>query len=545
MSITFPFSAKPTLTEQQVADIQANLEGQYLGASSPEYYPNATWDEQQAIYERANDYFYGTVLTQRAQKATKSGDHPLLYPLKINLCQPVAFLLAASLLGEYDDNHVLRWSVVPQKDNESQKAKAKAAEEIINDLFEQNDRDGLMITAASTSQIYGGSVLRARFDPSNHPELVIEAIPVEEFRPVWDSANRHRILEYFYTKIINRREAELKYGVNLDKSNDKDTVIYQEHWTEQRYEITIDGKPAKAPFDRDITLVGDNPYVDPFTKRQILPVEYFPTWIPSAGSFYGVCPIASVYGVQDEINTRLADMGDAVAQSAHRQMWVRGWTNAPRVLSLDPNNIMNLGLGVPNHASPELNALDPPVLPAGTAEFIETLMDMFRLLTFTPKVAYGIDEGSQRSAMTLVTRMHQLIAKTRVTRTFWMSSFQAFIRKLLVVALSKNLVPNLTADHLLLPAMTQFAPILPKDKEQTVNEIVQLASANFMTPEWAFELYGERKVEERVAQLKEYEQWKSKMAAAARPEPFGGQSSKTGQQQPKADQKAKEPPKSQ
>lgn len=516
----FGFTTRATLTEDQISDADSVTITKGLGLDTPGKYPVDTWSNQAEIYAAAYSYFTGEVLDTLAKTKTDDGEDSYLYPLKINLIQPIVFMLHAALLGEYDDDNVISWRARPRDDTEGAKTVADELGNFINQQFVQNDRDGLMVAQASTLQLYGGCIFRARYDPGAHTDtgIIIEGIPPSEFYPVPDSVNPHRILEYFFVRSINRREAELMYGVTL-KDDGSQTAIYQEHWTEREYEVTVEGEQALSPYTGD-PMKGPNPFVDPLTGRPFLPVEYIPAWRAPISDFYGVCPVDCLTGLQDEINLQMANIGDTVAQNAHRQMWIKGMAQAPDRLRLDPNTILNLGIGVPNHTDPELGVVEAPSIPSGTADFVSSLVGMIRNLSFTPPVVWGEDEGSQRSALTLAFRMYQLIAKTRTSRVFLTSGFSSFAEKLAMMAISKGL-SGIGEQHLRHEVLTEFAPSMPQDRLEMIDEISKLAAAKMISPESAVELRGVPDQDKEVELLKEYQEWQTKMMAEAQPSPFG------------------------
>jgi len=50
---------------------------------------------------------------------------------------------------------------------------------------------------------------------------------------------------------------------------------------------------------------------------------------------------------------------------------------------------------------------------------VHELLAHFRREVSVPAVAYGEDEGSQRSSLTLVTRMWPLVSHVKMERSFW------------------------------------------------------------------------------------------------------------------------------
>ena len=74
-----------------------------------------------------------------------------------------------------------------------------------------------------------------------------------------------------------------------------------------------------------------------------------------------------------------------------------------------------MGLG---NSKPTVHQYNRADLPSGSFDFVSSVVDFSRYSGDTPPVAYGVDEGSQRSGMTLSFRMWPLIHNGRTQRAF-------------------------------------------------------------------------------------------------------------------------------
>jgi len=240
----------------------------------------------------------------------------------------------------------------------------------------------------------------------------------------------------------------------------------------------------------------------------LIPYIYVPTR-RDLESFYGDCPGQGLMGIQDEINKRLADIGDYLNYSAHPIRWVRDFRGDHKTdLPVGPDTVWNLGKTINIQAPPSVGMLDAAPVPPGTYEHIGTLMSLTQDIVHIPPVAFGRDEGSQRSSMILVVRMWPLIQATRTSRIFWRSSLAQFneiiFRILNVMSTGESRVGDKVLGHRHKPSL---APILPKDRAELVNEVIQRVESSLMAPLKALEELGEEDPEEQLVQIKQWQEY--------------------------------------
>ena len=141
------------------------------------------------------------------------------------------------------------------------------------------------------------------------------------------------------------------------------------------------------------------------------------------------------------------------------------------------------------------------------------------MLTLWRIAIRDLGRNKRRSALTLIVRMYQLVCKSRATRVLWQSGFRSFINKLLMCCMSKNL-HGVKVEHLGHDILTQFAPIVPKERSAIVEEVVQLAGVDRISPERSVEILGNvDNEEEEVQRIKDFIDWQLKTEKKHAPQP--------------------------
>lgn len=102
-------------------------------------------------------------------------------------------------------------------------------------------------------------------------------------------------------------------------------------------------------------------------------------------------------------------------------------------------------------------------------DFTADLLKAYRREVDHPAVADGEDEGSQRSALTLTTRMWPLTSHIETERTWWTVGICGLL-KIVLTMLAKLKRENIIEEHAQEEFIIHWSPILPRDKESLVNE---------------------------------------------------------------------------
>lgn len=474
----------------------------------PGYYPNMLWMRQADRYSEYWHYYDGKRLEDEVEAGvTESGKPQLKYPLKINWAKLAVQKHSYALLGEYDETGILEFHAKKQSSPEDKPA--EEVDDFLEDVWDENNAMSMMPEQARIAHVCGGCVFKVAFDDRKKNKVRLEVILPDYFFPVWDGSDYHNLLEAIVSYRIPTQEAILKFGLKPEATTG-DTVLYWEKWTKDKYEITVDGQPAKMPHGL-LPYEGKNPYIDPDTGEGIIPFEYFP--VCRTGEFYGISIIPDIEGLQDEFNLRMADVGDAINEAVHPMRYGRNLPKQRKEIKLSRYKIINLGQNPPNQDPPEVAYVEHPGLPEGTSQFMGGLVEAFREVAHTPPVAFGVDEGSQRSALTLAFRMWPTTAFTRDTRAFWTAGFSSLNRKIMIINMVKAKQPRVKAQHLLYAIMTTWSAIIPRDREQLVSEQILLVQAKLRSPQVALRNLGD--LDDVDAEIERIKEWQDYLATLA------------------------------
>jgi len=443
---------------------------------NPSSYPNAEWSAQTERYEKLYKYFSGESLSETI--VADNGEDKVKYPLKINLAKVVAMLHTHILLGEWNDR-VFNWRVEYGTGNAADIA-------YLDQVYRYSKMNSQMIRQLLTHSVLGGHVWRITSDSTIPTKFKWTITPPEYFFPVYSSVDGD-LLEAFVSMTLSAAEARARYGITTDQ----DEVAYMEHWTKRKCEITIDDLVVKT------TAVIDG----------IIPYEYIPR-ANLAGEAFGLSVIEDVIGLQDEINLRLGDAGDAILRETHKEMVVSNVPGGIRSIRRE-KGVIDLGVGLGN-AKPTVHDYQKAAIPAGAFEFVNGMNEYLRHTTLTPAVAWGEDEGSQRSGMTLMLRMLPMLQAARTNRAFISDGLSSLARKTRILAKYAGVNVGTTSDY-----APDFAPMLPKDREQIVNEISLLRAVDGLSDERMLDLLDvpENKREEELARIRALREEKNKLEA--------------------------------
>jgi hypothetical protein len=420
------------------------------------------------------------------------------YPLGINLLEQACVNHRSALFGEYDVD-VLKFRVTSPKRRNTDVEKVEAA---LDQIWIESGRNSTFLEGGLITEALGGTVFRVMRNPY-HKRVYVRLLQPDAFFPVWDPHDYHTILECFVAYMIDGATANRKYNVKVDNSKNVDVLVW-EHWTQDFYDITVDGKEAFWDRGHHFPMSGSNPYRDPTTGRNVIPFEYFPR--DRAGRFYGIPLGKNMLGLQDEYNLRQADLGDATMEASHKYMFKR---NAPQAskLSRPRHGVLNeLGVGKPGPDKPDVFTVAAGEAPEASVKHASSVKGDARSSAYTPPVAYGEDEGSQRSALTLAFRMWPLTQSVRTTRGYWTDSFYRLHRKIIIVATvpGDNYGYNLEPRHVNYRFVPVWSPMIPRDREGLVTEVNTRKANGLISVYRAVELLEEREtefIEEEVARI--------------------------------------------
>jgi len=255
--------------------------------------------------------------------------------------------------------------------------------------------------------------------------------------------------------------------------------------------------------------------------------------------FYGESIInKTIKGLIKEMNLRFADTGDAISDDSHSSLIGRNIRDSVTNLQLpDGKKAINIGgatgLGA-GEKDPEIYAVNTKSASEPMLKFGEKLENLYRKEARHPAVADGEDEGSQRSSLTLTTRMWPLVAHVELERINWTTGLIK-LAKIILVMCERQGVYGITKDHIdNYETNIKWALTLPRDRDELVNEVAIRKKNNLGSLYHLISLFDD--VEDVDAEVARIEENIEKEAARAQKQSDSANGPTTSDKDPSADE---------
>ena len=471
----------------------------------------AAWDARNRVIDSWWDWFTGKTLEERdqSQPKGKDGTYPLKYPLQINPVRSAARLHAYALWGETQDTSepLVKITCQPKEDTDAARSLAAEADTAILDVEYENAARTQDLDMGLSSQSLGGMVMKVGWDPTdiNLPNGVrYEYYDPRSFHCRWRGKDYRNLWDAWILLKISK-ETALMYGVEL-----KQDGVYREYWGRGEHWIKIDDEVALDSNKNE--LKGDNPF-------GFVPFIYVPH--ERANDFWGNSIVeASVIGIAKELNSREADIGDYIRSGVNSSLWIaNNKTGYPVRKTLeDGQSIYHLGRSLGNEPAPQMDRVQAPQLPEGADKFSERLLENVRTTMSTPEIAYGKEEGTQRSGVTLYSRMWPMLAHVLQERGYWTEA-KTIRAEMTLKILAKMKRHEISEKHLGLRKRAKWHPMVPVDRQQLVEEVIRRRQEDAISIELMVEKFGDapdNKVE--VQRILDIEERAAELAAKSKPQ---------------------------
>lgn len=477
----------------------------------PAGFPIYLWQDQSSRYLKYWSWHTGEALEDIIGR-TKDGRDVFRYPLKINPVRDFARKHAALLFGEVPDTPtpLVQTLIAPEPlfGTPSQKSKDTGVflSNFVNKVWTQSNGRSIQYENGSISQFLGGSVFQIKYQPWRKDLLIpftVKNIYPNYFLPLWQSDDYSDLLECWVVYLVDPVMAKIQWGIEVQGQR---PVVYSEHWTKDHYTISVNSQPLEATYPNG-QKINYKHQPNPFG---LVPFVYIPRL--REGSYYGSSLIPDIEGLAYELNARAADEGDAMRKTVHQKYTGTNITGEIKYRKLDENGnqFIDLGNTSPmNDETPEIKPLEPPKWDKSYSDHKEWLRgEMLRNANLGP-IAYGEDEGSQRSALTLAFRMWPSTIIAKAQRTFWTDGMIQCAKYILRMAQIKGI----RVDNREIPAdfektmsiVPQWLPMIPRDREALNLEVANRLQSGSMSPEHALEVFAD--TPDKEAELKLIKDW--------------------------------------
>jgi hypothetical protein len=495
-----------------------NIDPKHLPKSFPYY----LWRDQQARYYDYWSWYTGEALTDMIE--SKDGGEPIeRYPLHINPIRNFAHKHAAVLLGEDVFNTpspLVKTVATPLQDlsgiegfKEEDRRLAMLTQNIVNEVWTMSKGRSLQTENAILTQFLGGCVFQATWEPWRKDlriPIVVKKVVPDYFLPIWEEGNPWNLLEGYVVYRTPRAVAEAQHGLPTTNSA-SGYSIYVEHWTRFNYSIFLDGVPLTSKFSgKKITYDNlENPF-------GFVPMVYIPHI--RTGNPYGESIVEDTRGITKELNARAADKGDYLRDAVHRKYFATDVVKAPEALAFKKLGFTAINLGATSavtKATPAITTIEPPPLPEGIAGMTDEIWNQALRAGNMGGIAFGEDEGSQRSALTLAFRMWPTVSHAGQERGFWndgLSTFASYILQMVQIKQGELKVQLPDDWQHRIQLSQQFSPAVPRDREQQVDEVIRRFQAGLISPEAALTALGDVDyIQQEIAQIREWLEFQSEL----------------------------------
>ena len=447
-------------------------------------FPYEAFMIQQELYAYRERWYKGKPLNEKFvdQKSQKSIEK---YPIKVNPLPGTARKHAALLLGqgrgsEYIDNIPLQFNLTfKDEEKEVEKPLAKVAEEMLTDILEDSFASALFSKSAILSQYLGGAVILGSYD-AEEKVITISSPTAKEFFGIPDGPNDWALSECWIVREITASDAQERGYKKPKLKLAPNVYFYIEHWTKKKYQISINGQVLQKA---GVPLSGVNPY-------KMVPAVYIPHL--REDTFIGVSLVTqAIEGIIKEMNLRWADQGDAASIDAHNLIVAKNLRGSPKAESVAGREYVDLGSGQSisgANTDPSMEALSTTSMSDPALKLSAELKTLYRREVNHPAVADGEDEGSQRSSLTLTTRMWPMIQEVEVERKLWSTGLGVVAKILLRMAKEKNL-HEITDKHLKPKVTIRWAPMMLRDSAEVTNEIATRSASEITSKKVLAEKY--------------------------------------------------------
>lgn len=487
-----------------------NLADMTVGATPPPLSvrpgpPLTAWFNQAQNYRKWWRWYTGEELRRVDGNArTSTGEPAYVFPLHINAIKWVTSKHVAALFGDVPDQADCLVKVNFLNQDGVKDDACEHAARVINTIWEESNGREIQLEAATVSQFLGGCFFFPRYEPTN-PRLTygirFQMVLPDFVVPIFSPADYWTLDEVWMMYFITVEEAKTRYNVDVQGVGGK--VIYAEHWTKDRYEIQVGGQVVTMRVG-DVEMVMSQP--NPFG---FVPVVYIPH-PPRVGTYYGQGHVDDISGMVEELNRRVSDIGDFVDEVSHRLLVMRNVNAKVSEQKITARySSINIGAGsaiATGKGEPEIYQITMDSAGTIQHEFVRLLLEMIDRSANLSAVAHGMDEGSQRSGVTLATRMWPLAAHAKDERTMWTTGLRDLhrmaLRMVMYAQKMGGFAAKITEEHLALKPQIGWNSMLPLDRDALVNEMVQRFSMNLVSREQALrELHDGSDVSEEIARI--------------------------------------------
>jgi hypothetical protein len=485
-------------------------------ASGPSsIYEGSEWASRREEYQGYRDIFDGGEWEEITGVADPdTGQSTLRYPLQINPAAKVCRTHRAVMFGMREDTSSLPVKTLVSADGGGTREEQLKLQQFVNSIWRDSQGAPMLEEAGLLLQIYGGHYFKVAWEFWNSSlpyRIAVRSLKSPGWcLPIYDIYDPWHLLEAYIGYKIPASVAKVKYGITVDK----DEVLYLEHWTRETWKITVDDKvPVMQSGKETFPLEGEHEW-------GLVPIVYIPH--ERTGSFYGESLIADMSGLARELNARMADIGDAVRETAHRMLVLRnarsrGAIKVRKILSGGRfvGEVVDIGDApvVTGAKDPDLFAVDNQGVPESVASFPGALWKEIRRQADVAAVAMGDEDmgGGRITGPVTAWRMFPSIAHTMTERAAFSTGLNIIAGIIATIAAEREragayaqlgiAAPGIASDASTMKLKQVWYPPVPIEDIQKVQALTLRLQSRGVSLHTYLERLGEDNVDEEIERI--------------------------------------------
>lgn len=458
-------------------------------------------------------------------------------PLLINRVKGIVDKHNSYLWGQWKKN-LVEWRVTPIGKDDMEPDELEEAtrygrkiKRFWEKILKDNKFNKTLWQASKNSGLFGDGIMECRYDERQR-RIVIESVLPEYFHAMWDISDMQTLTEVIIAYPIDRVVALEQYGTS---GNDQ-FIGYQainphylpgigvlwKRWSTTSFQVWVD----------DVNVINaPNPYMPIYQGNWypgIIPFTHVPN-MQGGSEFWGYGDAEGILYLSDELNRRMADMGDIVNSHSHPIITLTKYTGEQTDLPVGPDALWDLGR---EGVAERLEGKGPPPEVMAYIQAVKT--EMFETANM-PEVAFGTRASSGQShssGLALSMAMMPVVERSKEKRIWWsdalstlakMAFYMLYVRDPALLEAAGLSYPQIR----LYEIEPVFADVLPKDELQDVNEAVATYSSGLKSLERALELLGEEDIQTEIGRIKQDMLFKASVAMPT-PPAAGGSAGQNG-----------------
>ncbi len=459
-------------------------------------------------------------------------------PLNINYFARIIDKHTNYLWGQYKDR-LFSWRVTPVGKEDMDPGQLQEAEDygrriklFLDKWYDDNEANVALLDGSKNGSVYGDAVFEVRYDEWMR-RVIIDPVLPEYFYCMWNPSNMRDLEEVIVAYPIDRVMAYERWG----SSGNDNFIGYQalnpmyapgvgvlwKRWSHVTYQVWID--------DVNVTSL-PNPYMPQFggyTFPGIIPFIHIPN-MRTGGEYWGYSDAETIITLQDELNRRLADMGDILQNHAHPIIALSNFRGTIEDLPVGPDAVWDLGSN--DGKAERLDGTGPG---KEAMDYLHEIKTTIHETASMPEHAYGTQRGgtSHSTGIAYAMAMMPVVERSREKRIRWSAALKKLAQMVLYMYYVRDplFLSSQGIDYprtRLYTIEPVFADILPKDELQEVNENVALYVNGLRSLERSLEKLGEDDVAAEMRRIISDLQMKASLAQPT-PPPEGGTTGKNSE----------------